>query len=554
MHISKAKIHSSISKDTFVSKKASYTYLNQELLWTDKNQKDTFITNNNLWINKRVCTNQIEDNIFFTVNPKDIYRYNSLFVDKTDQMCYYDYGTTWADKTLNARIENQIQCDRKTQKAQMLDCVSPFIKKELNAFYNYGVFSNKLIRESALFKEMEEIQKITKECGLHPDDFGNWAWVYETPDPFDGMNYGIDELLLPENDTRYEYFEDIIFNKETMTPRNPVKQIDENTFIAKYPIKHPLSSKYANIAVDYEQSAISFENYYGIETRIMNDVFLKFYRIWQSKIFEFGTMNMVQSVKLMLEYLYTWIMGYFPLEEIEQALRVFKLIRWYGESSIIQNSQYIISYEYGLLESKLNTGTCMIPNNLGPEDNTTMFVDGKLGVIRNDPALIGISNAYVEFEINNKKNTTFTFSLSNTVGSVNIYINEVLVDTISKSALNLTYELPYTGDVNIVRIEKEMAHNLNATFYIGNIKIPNGTFKELSIEFDPTLKAGNKPLNDIAKKMIAAANLYDNKEEAYDTIRKNNLGVSELYKKLSEYWELHHQNKSKGKRLTIKEV
>ena len=49
------------------------------------------------------------------------------------------------------------------------------------------------------------------------------------------------------------------------------------------------------------------------------------------------------DIKKMLEYLYAWIMIYFPVDEIEQALRVFKLIRWYGESAIIQNSQYIVS-------------------------------------------------------------------------------------------------------------------------------------------------------------------------------------------------------------------
>ena len=552
MHISKAKIYTVINKDTLVNKEYSYAYL-EGSIWASKSKVDTF-TINQVWAHKKDNKAQINDTISTVTLPKNMYHYNSLFVDKINQICYYDYGTTWADKSLEARLYNsQVGTNKELQNIKMLDCISPFIKKELDAFYDYGVFGNTTIRESALFKEIDAVQRTNNNCGIHPEDFGNWAWVYETPDPFDKVSYGIDELLLPENDTRYEDFEDIIFNKETMTPRNPVKQIDENTFIAKYPIRHPLSSKYANISVDYNTSAIDFENYYGIETQIMHTVFLKFYRIWQSKIFEFGTMTMVQSVKLMLEYLYSWIMEYFPLEKIEQALRVFKLIRWYGESSIIQNSQYIVSYEYGTLESKLNTGSCMIPNNIGP-DNSTMLIDSKLGVIKNNPELLQVSNAYVEFYVNNKKNTTFTFSLSNTVGSVNIYINDVLVDTVSRSTINLTYELSYTGDINVVKIEKEKAHNLNATFYIGNIKVPNGTFKELSIDFDPTLKAGNKPLNEIARKMIAVANLYDNRNEAYETILKGNLGMNELYKKLTEYWELHHQGKTKGKRLTIKEV
>ena len=54
--------------------------------------------------------------------------------------------------------------------------------------------------------------------------------------------------------------------------------------------------------------------------------------------------------------------------------------------------------------------------------------------------------------------------------------------------------------------------------------------------------------------MVAFANLCENKEEVYEILRKSNLGIQETYKKMQEYWEIHHQDKLKGKRLTIKEV
>lgn len=552
VQLTKSKVYGMIHKDNFAAKKHKYLYSDSQI-WLNKDSVEVWYDKENTQLKKQAVDIYTEDMLAGKINPKNIYCHNSLFVDNLAKMCYYSYNVTLTDKSLDMQIHNQLTgVTQEQQKLHILDCISPLIKKQLNAFYDYGIFVNEFIHKSTLFKQIQDIHKISHDTGINPEDFGNWVWVYEDSDPFIGLDFGIDELLLPENDTRYENFEDIIFDKQNMRPKSPVKQIDENTFIAKYPIRHPLP-KYSDIAIDYNKSAIKVEQFYGIETSIMHTVFLKFYRIWQSKIFEFGTMTMVQSVKLILEYLYTWIMEYFPVEELEQALRVFKLIRWYGESSIIQNSQYIVSYEYGTLESKLNTGTCLIPNDL--DTNDTMYVDAKLGVIRNNPVYINQgTGAYVTFEINNKKNTTFTFSLSNTVGSVHIYINDALVDTVSRSALNLTYELPYTGDTSIVKIEKTASHNLNGSFYIGNIKVPNCTFKNLSIEFDPTLKAGNKPLNEIAKKMIVYANLYENREEMYEIIQKGNLGVEEIYKRLTEYWELHHQNKTKGKRLTIKEV
>ena len=477
---------------------------------------------------------------------------DSLFIDKTDKICYYDYGI-FADKSnyrLMLQKDNFILKDNK--KMHLADLVSEAIKDNNKIFYNYEVFSSETIKESALFKEIDSVERTLQELMIRPDDFGNWAWVYETPDPIDVV-YGIDELLLPENDTRYSDFENIIFNKETMKPRNPVKVINDTTFIAKYPHKHPIP-EYSDVAVNYDDSAVKYEQYFGIKTEIMHKVFLKYYRIWQSKIFEFGTMTMVQAVKKMLEYLYSWIMIYFSPEEIEQALRVFKLIRWYGESAIVQNSQYIVSYEYDTLESKLTSGTCAIPNDLGT-NNDTMFVDASLGVIRNNPLYAnGSGSAYVNLYIDNRKNTSITFSLSNTVGSVNIYLNNNLVDVISSSVLNITYQIPYTGDVNIIKIEKTASNNLNEHFYIGNIKVPELSFKDLSIEFDPTLKMGNKPLNEVANKMIQYANMHDDFKEAYSNIRKSNLGVQETYKKMIEYWKIHHQDKIKGKRLTIKQV
>lgn len=551
--ITKSKIRAFINSDSSFGKIASPMRIDGQY-WADKSPQKA-------WYDKQIDAykkaqgsflNDIFDEKAGAIKgSKNIYTNNSFFVDKKDKMCYYDYNTTWADKaSVDAKIQAQLSTSKSNKEAHMFDCVSPVIKKELNGFYDYGVFGNKPIKESQLSQQINDVHKKAYDAGIRPDDFGNWGWVYEDPDPFEG-GFGIDELLLPENDTRYEDFEDIIFDKENMTPRHVVKEINENTFIAKYPIRHPLP-KYKDVGIDYDKSAIKLDQFYGIETSVMHDVFLKFYRIWQAKIFEFGTMTMTQSVKLMLEYLYSWIFVYFPLEKVEQALRVFRLIRWYGETSIIRNSQYIVSYEYDTLESKLNTGSCLIPNDLGEQD--TMYVDAALGVIRNNPAYINNGPAYVTFEINNRKNSTFTFSLSNTIGSVNIYINDVLVDIVSKSALNLTYDLPYTGDTNIVKIEKPASHNLNSVFYIGNIKIPCCTFKELNIEFDPSLKAGNKPLNEIAKKMISYANLYEDKDAAYDIIRKGNLGVEGIQKDLQEYWKLHHQNKTKGKRLTIKEI
>ena len=478
------------------------------------------------------------------------YPFTNEWLNKIVQINYYSYGLMAdKDRRRDISILNNESAHREP-KDIVLDFNSPVTRdSSIRTWFDEYLFTDRNIKDFSIGEPIEWLEKTRKKLGLHPDDVGNWAWVYETPDPLEPF-FGIDELLLPENDTRYENLKEIIFDKERMRPRNPVKIIDDTTFIAKYPIAHPSKNHFTDLAVDYDASAYKWENYYGVRTDIMYTCFLKYYRIWEVKMFEFSTMTMQQAVNQMLEYMYAWMVDYFSLEDLEGAFRVLRLIRWYGESAIIQNSQYLISYEYGILESKLTSGKCLVPNNL--DENDTMFVDASKGVIRNNPAYIRNGPAYVEFYIDNKKNTTFTFSLSNSVGSVNIYINDELVDQRPFTAKNITYPLDTTGDTNIIRIEKPAAHNLNDTFYIGNIKVPDCGFKDLSIEFDPKLRAGNKPLDVVAKKMIKFAQLHENRDEVYDMMFKANLGVNEVYKRLLEYWELHHANKTKGKRLTIK--
>lgn len=441
------------------------------------------------------------------------------------------YYTEWADRD-NVRDISIFNID--TYSVPPTDVTT--VEKDYVPFGRLAV--------DATYREIDTAYRKYYDLGIHPDDFGNWAWVYETPDPFEKDRYGIDELLLPENDTRYEDFEELIFNRKTRRPRNPVKKIDDNTWIAKLPPKHPFKNFYETDGNVYV--GVKYEQYFGVRISIMHQIFLKYYQIWQSHLFEFATMSMLQSTKLMLEYLYSWIHIWFPPDELEEAIRIFRQVRWYSERAVLNNSQYIITGEWTDLPF------LEIENNL--DGNDTMYYDEHNGVIRNNPAYIGATNAYVEFYIDTFKNTTIKFSLINNIGSVNIYIDGVLVDTLSKNTLNTIYPLNYTGDIITVRIEKTKESNLNDQFMIGAMSVAGIKFDKLEVDFDPTLKAGNKPMAEIVQKMLQYANLHDDATVAYEHIRKANLGISVTMDKLLEYWKYHHEGKIKGKRLTIKEV
>jgi len=446
------------------------------------------------------------------------------------------------DKIYEAFIANdEVFVDKAVETEVFTNSVLPASKrKEINVDTGDYIFITKQQYETNKYvSELKQMQKTIKDMERPVVKTYNWAYVYQYEDPIDPNYeyYGLDELLLPEKDFDYSTFEDIIFDKEKMRPRKPIKILDDNTFIAKYPIKHPTP--------DYEETGII---YIDVPADLMYDIFMKFYQIWYANIFKFGNMSMVDSLKLMLDYIYSYIiLSYSGTEYLEPALRVFRQIRWFGETSVMHNAQYKITCEYEDLKSNLQSGECQIENEL-----CNFYVNKTLKVLATTSTVTG-NEAYIKLYAYNREDSKVSFSVSFSGGNVEVYINDDYVDTIYSNCSYISYELPATNTENTIVLKRQVSNNVGFC-YVGNIVIEKGKYKNLSIEYDPELKSGNMPLNDVVNKMVILANMYDNQAEVFDQFRKGNLAVSELYKKLESYWEMHHANKEKGKRLTIKET
>ncbi len=522
--IKKRKSLSINEANIFVTKVLKESYLYSDILLGKVIKSITLL--NDIWINKETHIVNIFENNFISKNVYEVYvQDNEIFVDKTEY-----------DLTENTYLDIKTKQKETYKNKDAIGIAKESYKSNINDY----IFITKQQYESNFYvSEMMHMQKVIKDLERPVEKTYNWAYVYQYEDPIDPNYdyYGIDELLLPEKDIDYSHFEDIIFNKKTMTPRRPIKIIDNNTFIAKYPVRHPTP--------DYEEVGIV---YIDVPTSLMYAIFTKFYQIWYANIFKFGNMSMIDSLKLMLEYMYAHIVTtYSGTEYLEPALRVFRQIRWFGETSVMHNAQYKITCEFEDLKSNLQTGECAIKNQL-----SGFYIDTKLKVLSVDPTSIG-QEAYIKLYASNREESQINFSISLTSGSVDIYINDEHIDTIYSNHAFISYELPATDTENEIVLKRSATNNIGYC-YVGNIIIKNGTYKNLNIEYDPELKAGNMPLNDIVNKMVILANMYDDEQEVFEQFRKGNLAISELYKKLENYWEFHHANKVKGKRLTIKET
>jgi hypothetical protein len=508
---------------------------------------------NNIWLQRQNIYIKLDEFTNISKEKKITDFFNDLVIFSTDQKKYINNSlkVEWLEKVPNICYYKNGLFMSNEHIYDMEKFQQQFLKRNENILHYYDFVSIQNDTLKRMF-EADDMEHATMSKDVYEDKIDEWAWVYEE-EPFE-PNYGVDELLLPENDTRYEDFESLIWDRELMVPIDPVEQIDTYEFIAKFPNKYPLkdadgNNKYEDVAKAYY--GVKVEQYYGIKVTVMRKVFLSYWSIWQNHIFEFAAMNQVQALNKMLDYLYSWILNYFNDEDLPHALRVFRQIRWYGETAVIKNSQYHITYIPDDLTSGSLEESSMpdIKSSLGL--HSTMYVDTDLHVIRNGSAFLH-EDSWLEMYVFNKVDTTFEFSLSTTT-PVHVYVNNTLIDVITQTGVKYIYPLQYTGFENTIRIERKAANNIDNAFYIGNIIIRDcGIHGDLSIDFDNSKKDGNKLMNFLAQKVVAYTNLMGADPEFWKNLTKSNMAVSECYNLIKQYWDLHWNSKQKGKRLTIK--
>lgn len=400
---------------------------------------------------------------------------------------------------------------------------------DISQYNNYLVNKNSIDTNKKI-KEYTAQIKVLKD--LHYDYKDKWVYDPTAHDDLDLTAGGVDELLLPSGDYNYESLRPEIINEDTMEPINPIKQLSDGSFIAKMPINHPLK-EYKDIA----------KKYLDIDVNLLRHMISVFNKTWRDNIFKFGAMDMRDAVAKMLEFTEAYIELQIPTPLMEQAYRILRLIRWYGEASIMKNSQYKITYEYGPLNSGLETGECKIPNTM---DN--MMVDTSGFTITNS---VTGRDANIEFEIDNPVDTEILFKTYITNGYIEVFINDISVlhteDRIYEHNYNLK-KIPIGKN----KVKVFYHSDFNGIINIAAITINNMVRSNVFTEYYPVIGSGNKILDDFIKNISVYADLYTNNSKFIQDMINGNLAITDLIDRLETYFELHHNKKSKGKRRTIK--
>lgn len=510
------------------------TYLKSNIFSKDDSIKINIYNIKNKEINKNILK-------AFSNNDKSITFFKSIFFKKYWSNSQFKNKLCFTEK----RNKKLIDCDSNLLIEKIINVhnlMENFIKTNIsknisvenfyetvdirdrlsieNAFIDEKWLYNK--KDTKVLKDMERvmIDPLFKDIAVYDGIFNKMEQV-DNDSIFDWENNSIDELLLPSKDYPYENLKQIIFDYEKGQPINPVKKIDDFTFIAKYPVNSPI------------QTELIGENYIDVDVKWLQYIIEVFYKSWQHNMFKYGSMDIQTAINTMLEYIRIYVEFNVPYTIQKQCERVYNLIRWYGESIMLKYSKYIIHVEYEDWKSNLHTGKLDCDNYI----ENLVITDKHILQNENDNAILEIRNyicidTYINFNIFLK-------------GKADIYINNELVGELetgcsSKQVYNvkqgeLSFKIVFKGEI----------------IKIGNIVIDNAIVKNIYTEYKYDNGKGNFGINQVLESVKKYYELTSENIDDFAKAKDGIIGLNDLTNKLLEYMELHHKNKQKGKRKTI---
>ena len=464
--------------------------------------------------------------------------WNNLNIDKTIKaelqglnMSKYDNESIDIAKEKKDTQENKSVVINKAYLAANNDNVSEILSKALKeGGENNNVIISKL---GHLVEKMPGLQKIIADREfkeVYIECSGKWVDGDEYDKP-SLTGEGIDELLLPGTDYDYTKLEGTVIDSNGKPIGKNIEVIDNRTFITSTPVKHPLPET-SNIGIEY----------IDLNIYVLRHLIDVTYKLWMKKAFKFGATDMRDAISVLMEDLMSYVDIVMDEPDKKHAERVLRLIRWYGEAAINNHAKYKIKVDFKKLSSDLYEGDCKIPYSF---DN--MHIDNNMYTITNTITGIGCS---AEFYIDNPIDTKVQFILQVTSGTARVSINGEDVATVGVGMHRLEYDIEKLDTPNVLNIFYNGLSN--GIINISNIVIFDMRYQGYTLEYHAVRGTGNKVMDNLIKHLANYEDMLSNNMEYIEAVKDNNYAITDVISKLLEYYDLHHEGKDKGKRITIK--
>lgn len=338
---------------------------------------------------------------------------------------------------------------------------------------------------------------------------------------------GIDELILPHSDFDYTVYEESLILNETINPKY-IKRIENGNVCIKYPIENPIKP-FADIATLYMDVAVNTFEY----------IIKKAYSIWRENIFTYSGMKPDAAVRDLVKQVYANLELHFVDDkELYQAYRVARLFRWYSEMSVLNNSEYMLKLNcrevkpdyvnidtidierVALLENLHLTNNLLIESkSIGKEASINMSCEKYHPIYLRTKMYV--YDGYVEC-ISNGKSTEYR----------DAYTELDLEVPIGESTLEVKFH----------------PLNENGRVQFSQFEISNYHIESYEIAYKGKVGESNKTIEYLISTLIIAEDAMDNIQANIGNITP----IANALESMRRYFELHHEDKTKGKRLINK--
>lgn len=333
----------------------------------------------------------------------------------------------------------------------------------------------------------------------------------------------IDELLLPYIDFNYKEYENDIIVDGDIQEQYIVKK-DKDKVYMSLPIRHPLE-KYAEIG----------KYYIDLDVGKIRYLMAKAYNIWQQDLFKFSSVPPDKAVDIILTRLTDNIEIAHPTKEDRKHIdRVIQLFRWLGEMAVLNYSEYELELKYKNKEIDYINKDLSAFDNIATFDNLEINDEYVLTpIISNLP-----SSIHIEVNRNNPIILSFTLAVSGSNCEVTINGN---TEVYSETYIEINKELEKENIIDISFTPTEDTDNL---FNIMNLKILNYEIIDYKMNYVSKIGKGNMTLDYLLQ---TASEFSDTLED----LERHSASITSALDSFRHYFEVHHRDKDKGKRITI---
>lgn len=548
------------------------TMIDDEIILYNKSYKNSYMEYNVLEFSKNPKrTSNLDDLLLFDKFPKNIISYNSdiEFSKKPKSLFEADKcvnvskinKNTFINKDLTKISKQDIDIFLNMNYISALKDSSEIYSSKIMCLYknkyemrthntefnmfrekvNFNVYDNISVNNKIYNTAIDDAQytftKDKKDTKLDYDSPFITVMHYDgdmKPDLGEGK---IDELILPHNDFDYSNYLSRLINDDGTINMLYVKKYDSenDSYTVTLPVENPIDI--------YEDIG---RKYVDLNTNTLEILIYIIRTLWKDNMFKYMTMSAQDSLKDIIVKADEYINKNYTLDkdrryEFDRALQLF---RWYSEMAVLNNCEYELKFDTKSESVNYITRDLGSLKEMIELDNMHISEDYILETIDTSKPCSVIFK-------NNKKNTFsnpilhFTLYNINTKSSISITDKENSTETIVYDAgmYNIEYELENEIIVDFNPSNQKQSIAL-AKISIDNIQLPS-----FSVEYKGVFGEMNSVMKELLKQLLVVGDTVP--QNVQDKL-KDVTAVTSAVSKMQEYFEIHHKDKDKGKRIITK--